>query len=154
LAFLPRSADNGKRRIAAMATKTAKKPNAPKTQSKKAQANRHASHAERRASAVEAVRQKLGLTRKVFSRLTGYSERAIANWESGGAPDEPGLRRIRETERFQAKLAEVVRPEEIPHWLDTPNDAFDGLKPLEVIERGEIDRLWNMIFYLESGVAS
>ena len=31
--------------------------------------------------------------------------------------------------------------------------AFDGLKPLEVIERGEIDRLWNMIFYLESGVA-
>jgi hypothetical protein len=25
---------------------------------------------------------------------------------------------------------------------------------LEVIERGEIDRLWNMIFYLESGVAS
>jgi Protein of unknown function (DUF2384) len=61
---------------------------------------------------------------------------------------------IRETERFQARRAEVVRAEEIPRWLDTPNDAFDGLKPLEVIERGEIDRLWNMIFYLESGVAS
>ena len=105
-------------------------------------------------NAVEAVRRKLGLTRKIFSRLTGYSERAIANWEAGGKPDEPGLRRIRETERFQSKLAEVVRPEEIPHWLDAPNDAFDGLKPLEVIERGEIDRLWNMIYYLESGVAS
>jgi DNA-binding transcriptional regulator YiaG len=105
-------------------------------------------------TAVEEVRRKLGLTRKVFSRLTGYSERAIASWEAGGKPDEPGLRRIRETERFQAKLAEVVRPEEIPHWLDTPNDAFDGLKPLEVVERGEIDRLWNMIYYLESGVGS
>jgi transcriptional regulator with XRE-family HTH domain len=99
------------------------------------------------------VRQKLGLSRKVFSRLTGFSERAIANWEAGGRPDEPGLRRIRETERFQAKLAEVVRSEDIPQWLDTPNDAFDGLKPLEVIERGEIDRLWNMIYYLESGAA-
>ena len=98
--------------------------------------------------------RNLGLTRRVFSRLTGYSERAIASWEAGRKPDEPGLRRIRETERFQAKLAEVVRPEEIPHWLDTPNEAFDGLKPLEVIERGEIDRLWNMIYYLESGVAS
>jgi hypothetical protein len=86
--------------------------------------------------------------------LTGFSERAIANWESGGQPDEPGLRRIRETERFQARLAEVVEPGAIPQWLDTPNDAFQGLKPLEVIERGEIDRLWNMIFYLESGVAS
>ncbi len=64
-----------------------------------------------------------------------------------------GLRLIRETERFQARLAEVVQAEAIPEWLDTPNEAFGGLKPLEVIERGEIDRLWNMIFYLESGVA-
>ena len=100
------------------------------------------------------VRRRLGLSRKLFSRLTGFSERAIAHWESDQAPEEPGLRRIRETERFQARLAEVVAPEAIPRWLDAPNDAFDGLKPLEVIERGEIDRLWNMIFYLESGVAS
>jgi len=90
----------------------------------------------------------------VFSRLTGYSERAIAGWEGGGKPDEPELRRVRETERFQARLAEVVRLEEIPQWLETPNEAFGGLKPLEVIERGEIDRLWNVSFYLESGVAS
>jgi transcriptional regulator with XRE-family HTH domain len=108
----------------------------------------------RAGSLVADVRRKLGLTRKVFSRLTGFSERAIANWERGGKPDEPGLRRIRETERFQARLAEFVQLQAIPEWLDTPNDAFDGLKPLEVIERGEIDRLWNMIFYLESGVAS
>ncbi len=66
----------------------------------------------------------------------------------------PGLRRMREIERLQERLAEVVQAETIPTWLETPNPAFDGLKPLEVIERGEIDRLWNMIFYLESGVAS
>jgi DNA-binding transcriptional regulator YiaG len=102
---------------------------------------------------VAELRRKLGLSRKVFSRLTGFSERAIANWEAGGRPDEPGMRRIRETERFQARLAEVVRPQDIPQWLDTPNEAFDGLKPLEVIERGEIDRLWSMIYYLESGAA-
>src|SRR6516162_6825187 len=99
-------------------------------------------------SFVVEVRRKLGVTRRVFARLTGYSERAIAGWEAGGKPDEPGLRRIRETERFQARLAEVVSLEEIPGWLETPNEAFGGLKPLEVIERGEIDRLWNMIFYL------
>ncbi len=61
---------------------------------------------------------------------------------------------MREIERLQERLAEVVRAEAIPAWLDTPNPAFDDLKRLEVIERGEIDRLWNMIFYLESGVAS
>jgi hypothetical protein len=50
--------------------------------------------------------------------------------------------------------SEVVAADAIPAWLDTPNQAFDGLKPLEVIERGEIERLWNLIFYPESGVTS
>lgn len=103
---------------------------------------------------VAALRRKLGLSRKVFSRLTGFSERAIAGWEAGRPLTTPGQRRIREIERFEERLAEVVRPAFISKWLETPNEAFQGLKPLEVIERGEIDRLWDMIFYLESGVAS
>ena len=39
-------------------------------------------------------------------------------------------------------------------WLGQPNEAFAGLKPIEVIERGEVDRIWQMIFYLRSGIAS
>ena len=103
---------------------------------------------------VGTVRGRLGLSRKLFSRLAGFSERAIADWEGGKPVSEPGLRRIKELDRFRDRLSEVVSADAIPAWLDTPNEAFDGLKPLEVIERGEIDRLWNMIFYLESGVAS
>jgi DNA-binding transcriptional regulator YiaG len=103
---------------------------------------------------VGAVRGRFGLSRTMFSLLAGFSERAIADWESGKPVSEPGLRRIKELERFRARLSEVVAADVIPSWLETPNDALDGLKPLEVIERGEIDRLWNMIFYLESGVGS
>ena len=100
------------------------------------------------------VRGRLGVSRKMFSRLAGFSERTIADWESGKPVSEPGLRRVKELDRFRDRLSEVVAEDVIPSWLDTPNDAFDGLKPLEVIERGEIDRLWNMIFYLESGVGA
>jgi DNA-binding transcriptional regulator YiaG len=103
---------------------------------------------------VARVRKELDLSRREFSRLTGYSERAIVNWESGCTPDEPALRRIKEIERLRSRLAQVMKGEFIPEWLATPNEAFDGLKPIEVIERGEIDRLWDMIFYLESGIAS
>jgi transcriptional regulator with XRE-family HTH domain len=117
-----------------------------------------AGHAKKAAQAVlplvKAVREKMRLPRRTFSRLTGFSERAIADWESGKRITEPGLRRIREMERFQQRLSEVVSVDTIPEWLETPNPAFGDLKPLEIIERGEIDRLWNMIFYLESGVAS
>jgi transcriptional regulator with XRE-family HTH domain len=100
------------------------------------------------------LRERLGLTRKNFARLTGFSERAVAGWESGAALSESGQRRIRELQRLYRRLATVVRPDAIPSWFDTPNAAFRGLKPLEVVERGEMDRLWEMIFYLESGVAS
>jgi hypothetical protein len=103
---------------------------------------------------VRTVRGRLGLSRKLFSRLAGFSERAITDWEGGKSVSEPGLRRIKELDRFRSRLAEVVATDAILAWLDTPNEAFDGLRPLEVIERGEIDRLWNMIFYLESGVAT
>ena len=103
---------------------------------------------------VTIVRGRLGLSRKMFSRLAGFSERAIADWEGGKPISEPGLRRIKELDRFRDRLSEVVAADFIPSWLNTPNDAFDGLKPLEIIERGEIDRLWNMIFYLETGIAS
>jgi hypothetical protein len=73
---------------------------------------------------------------------------------SGRTPDEPARRRIKEIERLRARLARVIKPEFIAEWLSTPNEGFDRLKPLEVIERGGIDRLWDMIFYLESGIAS
>src|SRR5687767_8534760 len=113
-----------------MPTKQTKPTHARPRPPKKHAPKRSAALPRRGDAAVAEVRRKLGLTRKVFSRLTGYSERAIAKWEGGAKPDEPGLRRIRETERFQERLAEVVDPEAIPEWLDTPNEAFGGLKPL------------------------
>ncbi|TVS09269.1 MAG: DUF2384 domain-containing protein [Planctomycetaceae bacterium] len=49
-------------------------------------------------------------------------------------------------------LREVVDPDSLGGWFQTPNNAFDGLKPIEVIERGEIDRLWEMVYRLRSGM--
>jgi transcriptional regulator with XRE-family HTH domain len=104
---------------------------------------------------IRLLREAMHLPRKTFSRLIGFSERAVAEWESGNqAPNELAQRRLQELDRLQAALKSVVTQETIPVWMNTPNQAFGGLKPLEVIERGETDRLWRMIFFLESGVAS
>lgn len=105
-------------------------------------------------SQVAAIRRSLGLKRDLFSRLTGFSTRAIAGWEQGQRVSEPAIRRMREFKRFRDRLSQVIDSAAIPQWLLEPNQAFDGLKPIEVIERGEIDRLWDMIFHLESGIAS
>lgn len=55
--------------------------------------------------------------------------------------------------RITSALREVVAADAIGPWLDTPNPAFAGAKPLEVIERGEADRVWQMIFLLRSSAA-
>ena len=52
-----------------------------------------------------------------------------------------------------AHLFEHMKASAIAAWLEEPNRAFRGLKPLEVIERGEVDRIWRMVFELESGTA-
>ncbi len=101
---------------------------------------------------VRAIRQSMGLTRKVFSRLSQFSERAIADWEAGEKLSGQSRQRMVELERLQQALATVVDPQYIGEWLQTPNDAFNGLKPLEVVERGQIDRIWRMVYVLESGV--
>lgn len=101
------------------------------------------------APSVASLRQSLGLTRKMFSRLTGYSERAIAEWESGKEQSDSSRQRLTEIHRLREALVELIPEEQVGPWLLAPNDALEGFKPLEVIERGEIDRLWRMLCTLE-----
>jgi DNA-binding transcriptional regulator YiaG len=104
--------------------------------------------------AVLQLRQKLGVNRQVFSRLSQFSERAIAKWETGEPLSAPSQQRMVELQRLQQSLSRVMRDDSVAQWLQTPNTAFAGLKPLEVVERGEIDRLWRMIYLMESGAPS
>jgi transcriptional regulator with XRE-family HTH domain len=104
--------------------------------------------------AVKKLRQALGLNRRQFARLAAASERAVADWEND-RPISPIVQKsLRESERLCRALMKVMKPEHVGTWLDTPNDAFSGLKPLDLIERGEVDRLWRMVFEVKSGALS
>ena len=91
------------------------------------------------------------LKQDTLSRMTGYSLRAVADWRAGKELSQSSAQRLKEVGRLCAALSKVVKPERVGQWLQTPNDAFDGSTPLQVIERGEVDRLWRMIYRLESG---
>lgn len=55
-------------------------------------------------------------------------------------------------DEIQKALAKLVKQEAIEPWLRAPNPAFDGAAPLELLERGETDRLWRMIHELAGGL--
>ncbi len=63
-----------------------------------------------------------------------------------------GTRRVDELAMLKEGLARIMKAEFVGEWLRTPNDGFDGLKPMEVIERGDVDRVWRLIYFLEAGL--
>jgi antitoxin Xre/MbcA/ParS-like protein len=91
------------------------------------------------------------LSHDTLTRMTGFSLRAVSNWAQGAKPSGSTSRRFTETKRLFAALERLVSPEAIGPWLKDPNPAFDGSTPLQVIERGETDKIWRMVYELESG---
>jgi predicted transcriptional regulator len=103
-------------------------------------------------SAVRTMRERLDLTQPEFGRLVGVSTRTVASLEDPDFhPRDELRRRVLEILRLCNALGEVMKPTAVGRWLVTPNPALDGLKPVELAERGEIDRLWSMVYQLRSG---
>jgi len=127
---------------------------APTIEAKKVSSKKRTTKPKANFPAAKKLRTRLMLTQPKFARLLPGSTRTVSELERGTIPSEPVARRLIELERLTKALSEVIRPDSLGKWLQSPNAAFDGLKPLEVIEHGEIDRLWEMIYFLRSGVPS
>ena len=101
--------------------------------------------------AVQELAEKFGLRQETLSRMTGFSLRAVASWASGKRASAPVKRAFTEMDRLLDGLSRLMKPKEVGHWLKEPNPAFDGSTPVQVIERGQIDRVWRMLYFIESG---
>ncbi len=84
-------------------------------------------------------------------RLTGFSPRSVAKWSEGVPPSPKQEKALVEMDRLLDGLSRVLESKQIAHWLKAPNPAFDGSTPIQVVERGEIDRIWHMLYDIESG---
>lgn len=108
-------------------------------------------HRTREAFSVRTFCDSFGVTQDSFTRLTGFSPRAVAHWASGRTPSGSAQKRFTELTRLFDTLSDLVDAKAVGDWLKQPNPAFDGSTPLQVIERGETDRIWRMIWELQTG---
>jgi hypothetical protein len=103
------------------------------------------------AGLLQHYRTAFKMPQPIVVRLTGFSPRSVAKWSEGVLPSPKQEKALVEMDRLLDGLARVMRPEQVGQWLKTPNPAFDGSTPLQVVERGEMDRIWRMLYDLESG---
>ena len=100
---------------------------------------------------VRKLSRAYNLSNEAVSRVTGASPRTVSYWNAGTPPQRSSAQKIREVTRLFDALAGLIKAKAIGSWLQQPNQAFDGSTPLQVIERGETDRLWRMIWHLREG---
>ena len=87
-----------------------------------------------------------------MSRLLGISARKMSSLESSYAsPKSDTRRRLTEVDRLRQALCELMTPADLAQWFDSSNPGFEGSTPLQLVERGEIDRLWQMIHAVRTG---
>jgi len=133
----------------------AKKPKSrharPKTMVREAAATYGAAFKAETAPTLQGIAEKFGLRQEVLSRMTGFSLRAVAGWANGKKPSAPVRRALTEMDRLLDSLSRLMKPKEVGRWLKEPNPALDGSTPVQVIERGQIDRIWRMLYFVESG---
>jgi hypothetical protein len=96
-------------------------------------------------------REKFHLAQPVVVRLTGFSPRSVSKWAQGETPSQKQEKALVEMDRLLDGLARVMEAKEIGRWMNTANAAFDGSTPAQVVERGETDRIWRMLYDVESG---
>ena len=96
-------------------------------------------------------RKEFHLAQPLVVRLTGFSPRSVAKWAQGEVPSPRQEKALVEMDRLLDSLARVMDTKEVGRWMKTPNPAFDGSTPMQVIERGEMDRIWRLLYDVESG---
>jgi hypothetical protein len=95
--------------------------------------------------------KETGMNYDMLARAMSVSRRSVSLWLAGKEPERINRVRIKEFARLIAELCTIVKPEKLKDWWNKPVSNFGGSTPLQVLERGEMDRIWRMIWEVREG---
>jgi transcriptional regulator with XRE-family HTH domain len=102
-------------------------------------------------SNVRMLRKRFALSQELLSRLLDVSLRTASGIEAGTVPAARVRRNLAQVSRLAEALGEAMDPGHVGQWLAEPNEMLGGLKPVEAVERGQIDLVWQVIEGLRTG---
>lgn len=97
------------------------------------------------------IRETGHLTDRDIARATGAGVSTVGAWLRGTrSPRGERAERVAELSAIVERLARVMEPDYIPVWLHKPVPALGDEKPIDVLGRGEWQRVARLISELES----
>lgn len=105
-------------------------------------------------SAVEGLQRDLSLPTDVIAGAVGVSTRTVERWGQGDVfPQTEARRRLERLLSLKDRLSETFpAPEDVRRWMRADNRYLGGIKPIEAVRAGRLDRVEGALEALDSGM--
>ena len=104
------------------------------------------------AKKLEQIREEAKLSRNDVARILGTTSRTVFRWARGNTPRGESRERLLELAAVVDQLSKVMRPEAASAWLFEPNPLLDMQRPVDLVGRGDYQRVCAAITAIAEGV--
>ena len=95
----------------------------------------------------------LGLDLDMLASSLAVNPKTVQRWQEGGAqPNEGGLRALEKLEAIYQLAARLLKKDALKAWVQTPNETLGGERPVDLLGRGELEQVRNVLGMLEWGI--
>ena len=99
--------------------------------------------------------EALGLDSNILSSCRAVNPKTLQRWQEGSAqPNEGGLRALEKLEAIYQLAARLLKKEDLKLWVQSPNETLGSERPADLLIRGELDQVRNVLGMLEWGIYS
>ena len=104
------------------------------------------------AERIEAIQRSAEITAREIAQLLDTTPETISRWRGGKTEPHPKMRdSLLQLEWLVSELAELYRPQQAHLWLFSPHKLLNGERPVDLVRRGQTERVLQVIAQLKDG---
>lgn len=102
---------------------------------------------------IEQITGDFSISIETLARFLNTTSRTVMRWKKEGVnPSSYHRERLEKIAYIDRRLRQVLKPDAIERWLHAYNDSLGGKRPVDLLAKGQYDRLLSAIAQLEEGI--
>lgn len=102
---------------------------------------------------IEQITGDFSISIETLARFLNTTSRTVMRWKKEGVnPSSHHRERLEKIAYIDRRLRQVLKPDAIERWLRAYNDSLGGKRPVDLLAKGQYDRLLSAIAQLEEGI--